>query len=139
MCITVHRRFKIVLYRRFGFGMKLIINSGRVIRIRWVFFNSNEWLMFASLTVQTILDPSFSQVEKKGLIRGNLSLSIFHTLGLQIKMKMKIGNNALNMLITRRLKLIPAMKKIMSIDHGRHINTKIRMTLNLQFGRLIYD
>jgi hypothetical protein len=106
-------------------------------------FSSTVTSGWCLLLLQTILDPSFSQVEKKGLIRGNLSLSIFHTLGLQIKiMKMKIGSNALNMPTTRRLKLIPAMKKIMPIDHGtdgRHINTKLRITLNLQFGRHIYD
>jgi hypothetical protein len=71
----------------------------------------------------------------KGIKHGNLSLNIFHTLGLQTKMmKMKSGEMMLNMSVTRALsKLASAMKVIISVVHGTPINKKrLRITLNLQ-------
>jgi len=87
------------------------------------------------LLLQTILDPSFPHVEKKGLIPGNWSLSIFQTLGLQTwNIKMKSDNNMLNVLVTLSWKLTPAMKAIRPIDHDRHMNnSRFRITLNLEF------
>ena len=73
----------------------------------------------------------------KGLKRGNLSFSIFQTLGLQTKMmKMKIGEMMLNMSVNKALsKLESAMKVIISVVHGIPINKKrLRITLNLQLG-----
>jgi hypothetical protein len=87
-------------------------------------------------------EPIFSQAEMNGLMRGNLNLSIFQTLGLQTKMmKMKIGKKMLNMSVTRALsKLASAMKVIISVVQGTPINKKrLRITLNLQFELHIYD